>query len=376
MALRQRGKQGYWHAYFRRVLALPDGRLKYSMATVNLGTSDLREARALEAELMRKNREARLHQRYLAHAVRLDRDATATPGETPLDLRPVRDHKRKRLKLADWRTAALKYRELSQHSMMLFQHFVDHVRGGVKYFDEVTPEIALAYLQENYGGPGQGKSFNNRKSTCNTVFRVLLIDAGMTESPFALIPNRRHVSKHQRPFTEEEFRRIHRAAPEPWKSAVLIAWYTGMREETVFNARWDQIEGDVLTTMPGKTARYGREVQIPLHPEVMQRLAVLPHTNEYILGMTPQQRHADSFHRAFRKILDAAGIECGENEKVNFNCFRDSFITRCDENGVPRHATRGVAGQKTDRITDLYSHDLVSARKIQQLPTVKLDENG
>lgn len=372
MALRQRGKQGFWHAYFRRVTALPDGRLKYSMATVNLGTSDLREARALEAELMRKNREARLHQRYLAHVARLDRDATATPGAPEPDLRPVREHKRKRLKLSEWREVAMKYRALSDHSAMLFQHFVEHVEG-VKYFDEVTPELALRYLTTYYGGEGKGKSFNNRKSTCNTVFKLLLIDAGMTESPFALIPNRRHVSKHQRPFTEAEYRAIYHAAPEPWKSACLIAWYTGMREETVFNARWAQIDGDVLTTMPGKTARYGREVQIPLHPEVMKRLAGLPRTNEYILGVTPQQRHSDSFHRAFRKILDAAGIECGDDKTVNFNCFRDSFITRCDENGVPRHAIRGVAGHKSDKMTDLYSHDIVSARRIQALPVVQLD---
>ena len=373
MALRQRGKNGYWHAYFRRVTSLPDGRLQYSTTTVNLGTADLREARALEAELLRKNRESTLHQRYLATMARLDRVSTAMPGEPEPDLRPVREHRRKRLKLADWRAAAEKYRELSKDSCMIFQRFVDRV-VGVKYFDEVTPEIALAYLQTNYGGDGKGKSFNNNKTVCNTVFRLLLIDAGMSDSPFAKIPNRRHVSKHQRPFTEDEYRRICRVAPEPWKSACIFAWYTGMREETVFNARWDQIAGDVLTTKPGKTARFGREVQIPLHPEIMKRLAWLPHTNEFILGLTREQRHGDEFHRAFGKILDAAGIARDSDDTVNFNCFRDSFITRCDEHGVPRHATRGVAGQKSDQTTDLYSHDLVSARRIQQLPITKIDE--
>lgn len=373
MAIRQRGKNGYWHAYYQSVVSLPDGRLKYMRKTVNLGTSDLREARALEAELMRKNREARLHQRYLAHVARLERETVNEPGDPEPDLRPIREHRRKRLKLADWRTAAEKYRELSNDSRMIFQRFVDRV-VGVRYFDEVTPEVALAYLQENYGGEGKGKSFNNNKTVCNTIFKLLLVDAGMTTSPFSMIPNRRHVSKHQRPFTEDEYRRICSVAPEPWKSACIFAWYTGMREETVFNARWDQIVGDVLTTMPGKTARYGREVQIPLHPEIMKRLAKLPRKNEFILGLTREQRHGDEFHRAFGKILDAAGIERGDDDTVNFNCFRDSFITRCDENGVPRHATRGVAGQKSDQITDLYSHDLVSARRIQQLPTVKLDE--
>ena len=144
MALRQRGKNNYWHAYFRRVLALPDGRLKYSTVTVNLGTVDLIEARSLEAELMRKNRDARLHQRYLARMARMDAEATADPNAPAPEYRPVRDHKRKRLKLAEWREAAMKYRAISDHSAMLFQHFVEHVEG-VKYFDEVTPELALRY---------------------------------------------------------------------------------------------------------------------------------------------------------------------------------------------------------------------------------------
>ncbi len=71
MALRKRGKSGFWHAYFRTVVARPDGTLKYATTTVNLGTSDLSAARAMEAELMAKNRAARLHQRACAHLARL-----------------------------------------------------------------------------------------------------------------------------------------------------------------------------------------------------------------------------------------------------------------------------------------------------------------
>ena len=50
MALRKRGKAGFWHAYFRTVTARPDGTLKYAMRTVNLGTTDYTTARAMEAE--------------------------------------------------------------------------------------------------------------------------------------------------------------------------------------------------------------------------------------------------------------------------------------------------------------------------------------
>lgn len=371
MALRQRGKQGYWHAYFRRVIALPDGRLKYSTTTVNLGTSDLREARALEAELLRKNRETRLHQRYLAHLARLNHDATAMPGEASVDLRPIRDHKRKRLKLADWRPAAENYRHVSEDTARIFNRFVKGV--PVKYFDEVTPEIALRYLQEAYGGDGRGKSFNNNKTALNSVFRFLLVDAGMSISPFAAIPNRQHTAQHQRPFTEDEFKRIYHAAPEPWKTACVIAWYTGLREESVFNAKWSQIDGDVLTITPGKTARFGRAVRIPLHPEIMKRLNTLPHVNEYVLGLPPRKRHSNRFFCGFGELLDGLGIVADARGIVNFNCFRNSFITRCDELGLPRHATRGIVGQVSDDTTDLYSHDLATARRVQSFPAVKLD---
>lgn len=41
--------------------------------------------------------------------------------------------------------------------------------------------------------------------------------------------------------------------------------------------------------------------------------------------------------------------------------------------GVPRHAVRGLVGHISDSQTDLYSHDLTSARLVQSLPRVKLD---
>ncbi len=45
MALRKRGKSGYWHAYFRTIVSQGDGSLKYATTTVNLFTDDLITAR-------------------------------------------------------------------------------------------------------------------------------------------------------------------------------------------------------------------------------------------------------------------------------------------------------------------------------------------
>ena len=374
MALRQRGKKGFWHAYFRTVVAKPDGTLKYASTTVNLGTTDLITARAMEAELMRRNAAARLHQRAEAHLIRLDIAAGKRPPE---DLPAItREHRRHRLKLADGIETAKKYRSVSYDTAKIWNRFVRSV--PYRYFDEISPDAALAYLNERYGASDKGKSFNNNKTALSSIFRFCLVDAGMSGNPFAIIPDRKFSSAHQRPFTEEEFIRIYHAAPEPWKTASLIAWHTGLREETVFNLRWSSLDGDVITATPGKTARYGRAVRIPLHPQIMQRLAQLPRNDDFIFGAFKFSRKSSGFKLAFGKILAELEIRDNADGIVNFNCFRDSFITRCDQLGLPRHATRGVVGHVKDDTTDLYSHDIQTARRIQNFPWVTLgkDENG
>lgn len=371
MALRKRGKSGTWHAYFRTVVSLPDGKLKYATTTVNLYTDDLITARAMEADLMAKNKAARQHQRATAKIRQLE----VTAGIRPVEDLPqpiIRQKRVRRLAIADALEAAAKYKSVGETTAKRFRAFAKAVK--LKYMDEVTPDIAFEYLCSKAPDDSSGKNFNNIKSALNAVFRLTLLDSGMAESPFAKIPNRSLSSKHQRPFTEAEFVRIHHAAQEPWKTAVLIAWFTGLRQKDVFLLRWDQIEGDVLTIVPAKTARFGRAVQIPVHPQLAEALQNLPRCGDRVLGAWCYDPGAAAFKRAFGDLLRSLGIKDNIHGKVVFNSLRDSFITRCDEAGIPRHAIRGIVGHTEDNMTDLYSHDLTSARQVQQLPRVKLGE--
>ena len=371
MALRKRGKTGCWHAYFRTVTALPDGRLKYATTTVNLFTDNLVVARALEAELMAKNKAARMHQRATAKIRQLEVAAGVRPAEE-LPHPIIREKRLRRLALANALEAAAKYKSIGETTAKRFRAFVKAMK--LKYMDEVTPDIAFEYLCSKAPDDTSGKNFNNIKSALNAVFRLTLLDSGMDESPFAKIPNRSLCSKHQRPFTEAEFVRIYHAAQEPWKTAVLIAWFTGLRLKDVFLLRWDQIEGDVLTTKPAKTSRFGRAVQIPVHPQLAEALQNLPRSGDRVLGAWEYDPKSVSFRRAFGDLLRSLGITDNIHGTVVFNSLRDSFITRCDEAGIPRHAIRGIVGHTEDNMTDLYSHDLTSARQVQQLPRVKLGE--
>lgn len=363
MALRKRGKAGCWHVYFDTVRETENGPRRIR-TTINLGTTDKKEARALESELMRKNRETIMRKR-----VERLLSCSEIPNSSPA---PVRVHRKRRLLIADALDAAETHRALGETTKLLWRQFARRTKQ--KYMDEVTPDIMFDYLNKNFGGKN-GKSYNNNKSALNQVFRLTLLESGMDESPVAKIPQRRVVAEHQRPLTEDEFIRIYHAAEQPWKSAAMIAWHTGMRKKDVFTLKWselDVIPGFIVHT-PGKTARFGRAVCIPVHKQLADELAALPRVNERVLGAW-YYGTKDEFQKAFQRLVCRLGIKSNEQGFVSFNSFRDSFITRCDENGVPRHATRGMAGQKSDRITDLYSHDMESCKRILDLPPVNLDK--
>ncbi len=143
MALRKRGKTDCWHAYFRTVTALPDGRLKYATTTVNLFTDNLVVARALEAELMAKNKAARMHQRATAKIRQLEVAAGVRPAEE-LPHPIIREKRLRRLALANALEAAAKYKSIGETTAKRFRAFVKAMK--LKYMDEVTPDIAFEYL--------------------------------------------------------------------------------------------------------------------------------------------------------------------------------------------------------------------------------------
>lgn len=354
MALRKRNNH-YWHAYFDK-WERTGTTLKKRRVEVCLYTHDFDVAHKLEADLMQKNKAASIEARAGAKI-------EALLNGTTVDVQRHSTQKR-RLKIADALKRAERYRVIGDTAQKHWRRFVRE--SGTVYMDEVTPEAALAYLERI--APDGSKSFNNARCALNGIFKLLQVDAGITSSPFELIRSRRVSSVSQRPITPDEYRRILDVAPEPWRSAVQIAWYTGMREKDVFTLKWSEIRGDLIRKLPAKTARFRREVLIPIHPALQAVLNILPHKSERVLGAWPYKPHYIGFTSKFGKILDAAGIQRDGDSVVNFNSLRNSFISRCDAAGIPRHAIRGIVGHVSDQITDLYSHDETSARLIQKLP--------
>lgn len=367
MAIRKRGKSGLYHAYFRGLDERPDGSLVMVTREVCLHTSDAITAAALDQQLREREKKHRAELRARAFARQLMSPDVSTPVSAVM---PVLEHRKTRLRLDAALDAAAKYADVSPTAARIWRRFARSVT--VEYMDQLTPQIVHGYLDQYE----HGKTYNQRRWAIGRICALTRMESGLDQSPVDVIPSRRNDSRHQRPISEQEFIRLYQAAPEPWHTAVLIAWHTGLRERDVAALRWDQIRDGTILTTPGKTARFGRSVQIPVHPQLAAALDELPRASDFVLGAWLKSGQVQSQHRRqFALILASAGIASNQDGIVNFNSLRDSFVSRLDAAGIPRHAIRGMVGHTSDQMTDLYSHDLTTARRILDLPAPELSSN-
>lgn len=367
MAIRKRGKHGFYSACFRGLRERPDGSLAWISREVNLHTSDPVTAAALDQQLREREKKHRAELRARAFARQLMSPEVSTPVSAAA---PVVQHRKTRLRLDAALDAAAKYADVSPTAARIWRRFARSVT--VEYMDQLTPQIVHGYL----GQYEHGKTYNQRRWAIGRICALTRMESGLDQSPVDVIPSRRNDSRHQRPISEQEFIRLYQVAPEPWHTAVLIAWHTGLRERDVAALRWDQIRDGTILTTPGKTARFGRSVQIPVHPQLAAALDELPRVSDYVLGAWLKSGQVQSQHRRqFALILASAGIASNQDGIVNFNSLRDSFVSRLDAAGIPRHAIRGMVGHTSDQMTDLYSHDLTTARRILDLPAPELSSN-
>ncbi|MDD4818157.1 MAG: hypothetical protein PHI85_09330 [Victivallaceae bacterium] len=351
MALAKIGK--FYHIKYRDLSGMPRSR--------TTGKTVKAEAEADERVWMaqiRAERQRRKHGDFLEAAANVDRMVAVLDGTK----------RRKRLKLSD---ALDRYRQLyGEPARAAYYYYQRFARSTtLRYLDEVSPDYAAKYLWETYAK--SGKSFNEAKMGLNTIFKRLLVYAGMSASPFAVIANRSYKGGHQRKLTDEEVQKLIAHTSGPLAAAIFIAWHTGFRGTSCAAFKWNEIRednehhGKYIFHLPPKTSRYNREVVIPLHPELDVFLASLPVVNQYVLGYGPPIKDGE-----FMRTCRECGIATNEQGCIKFGSIRKNFISRCDANGIRRSATRGMAGHTEDDMTDLYSEDYAGALEIVKLPGI------
>ncbi|MBQ7694014.1 MAG: site-specific integrase [Clostridia bacterium] len=346
-----------WYVYYR------DG------GTIR--TKSLRVHTRTEAE--------RLHDLYM-EALRVKRAETALRREfggafpvapSALQVPPAAPEEaiapaRKRLRISAMWDLAVSRRRLSDSHRKIWEAFA--ARSGLTYADQCTPAAALAYLERHYAA-GNGKTWNNVKSALSTVFRQCLVEAGLPASPFRLVPQKlvETVEKH-RNLTGEEFDRLFRAASPQLQVLLMLSRWTTQRLETCARMTPEQFDFSrlVFTIEPGKTARFGKWVCVPIMPELEAYLRP-------ILAQCPPGKpiaaHFGSVSNAgisqqCRRLIRSLGIPDTAAGKASFHSVRGTAITWYKEHGVKGEELRAITGHETSDVEDVYARDIASLETI------------
>jgi len=190
-------------------------------------------------------------------------------------------------------------------------------------------------------------------------------------------------------FTPEDVSNMCEAAPSgDWKGAILVGFYTGLRLGDAISLKWGSVdfEGRVLTVTPRKTARLGKKLMIPMHPDLENFLLAHPTGKKdsdpvfpSLSGLLIGGRSGAS--RVFKTIMTKAGVAAGEARKKkgkkgrsismrSFHSLRHSYVSGLSAAGVAVELRQKLAGHASEQQNLHYTHPEIAALRaaIDKLP--------
>ena len=185
-------------------------------------------------------------------------------------------------------------------------------------------------------------------------------------------------------FTAAEVKMLVDAAEGEWKTLILLGYFTGARLSDCCRMEWKDVDfaQGTLTYVQRKT---GKEVTIPLHPEIQSQLEKLASTDKpeiFIMpGMAdkgPGGRHglSESFKRIVRKAgLNLQTVQGGGDRMISrrtFHALRHSFTSALANAGVAPELRMKLTGHSSESVHRGYTHhELENLRSaVTKLPSL------
>jgi integrase len=301
-------------------------------------------------------------------------------------------HNNHRLKLTKMLEIASKKKKISPTGLKYWNNFIERISKRYKYADEITPKIALNYL-ESYYTSGNGKTYNNAKCYLNGIFKYCLIEAGMQQSPFAIIANRivdPDTVKGHRNLSDEEIDKVMQVLDPDVQVLTKLSRYTTQRLETCarMTPEMFNFETKVFLIDPSKTKRFKKFVCVPIMPELEEYIKpILAKCKDADLPIAYQirgckERTNDAIGRHFLTRLKQCNILDSESGKASFHSLRGSAITYFKEMGVSSDELRKITGHTSDRMEDTYDRssaqigDLVKRLSVRKSVSQKVSHTN
>jgi integrase len=281
--------------------------------------------------------------------------------------------------------------------------FVSHVgkqraRASV---ESVTPQDVKSFrdlqVKEGKAETTANLALKTLRSLFNDARREGLISTNPAEAvvTFGAEKEARDVFTH-----EQLCALVAKASPE-WKTAILLAYYSGLRLRDAVSLTWDNVNFDLrqIRYFPRKSNR-GRsqtvsamgqvrrpdwkkhvtgQLEVPLMPEVETHLLSLPSSDAPAAKLCPTLAAKSSggnrgLSRMFQRVMAAAGIYSDRGvekrgkgrqfKTLGFHSLRHTFVSELANADIPADVRRQISGHNDEKIHERYTHlDLDTKRR-------------
>ncbi len=244
---------------------------------------------------------------------------------------------------------------------------------GVRHLHDLTPADAAAYFSHLQEESLSAKTIRNHRGFLIAMWNALKTQAGLADNPWATLPAPDAAPSIRRALSTNELKRLFAASADPEDQvAIALGLFAALRLGDVANLAWSSVRIDegLIEVRPHKTAKYGRDVRIPIHPVLRDLLLKMRSSAPAVEWVCPRLHglYAEARYLASKRILDlfhlakiqTHGEKTDRRIKVPslgaFHALRHSFISFAARAGVPQLAVRAIVGHSNAATTRLYEH--------------------
>ena len=242
---------------------------------------------------------------------------------------------------------------------------------------DYSKHLALTY---------SGTTHNKHLSFLRLLWRVLVEGK---PNPFDRIRLKPKDSTSHEALTQDQLQAVLNKAEGELNTFLLVGIYTSLRRKDACLLKWSQVDTEkgVITVTPSKTAsRSHKQICIPIHPQLKERLLTLFRKDDYVMPRMAFWYDHNPAHisRRIKDLFESVGIKTQfevedkagslrRNKAVfSFHSLRFTMGQQLISNGYTLDAIAQVLGHTTTAMSRHYSTvtDSVKTQAIMSLPSI------